>query len=747
LITRIVLKDFDVENIEAVLPSNNYLASFGNHTNSFPCSLPVHLASSNALESLSKISRSHSKALSYLEEQDFTSHQNDDYSSHLDRYSNRILLIIKNATLKAKESLINFAASKDFLKNASLAFGTSTPSKLNALRNQWFSGDFEDFPRLQIQTATDLNGALSAFAAETNTIYLSEGYIEQNASNLDVITGLLLEEFGHFVDATINQVDALGDEGAIFAATVRNVYLSEETLRALKAEDDRATIALDGRSLQVEQATLEVGNGLRGEYYDNANLTNLKITRTDSTVNFNWGTSSPSAAIASNTFSARWTGQVQPATSGTYTFFTQSDDGIRLWVNGKQIINNWTNHSVTENRGTIALVAGQKYDIRLEYYDNTNSAVAKLLWSAVGVTKQIIPQSQLFSQSIDLTPPSASLNASDITTATSSPYQFTVTYSDNIAMDLTTLNSNDILVSGSNGFRQLAALVRIDNSVNKTPLAATYRINAPDGNWDINDNGTYSFLLQSNQVSDTNSNFIPAITLGSFLVNLVPNHSNSENIVFPADAGIVNVKNFGAKGDGITDDTAAIQSALNAYPNGNRIVYLPNGVYLVSNTLSWPAGTPGNEFKRTTLQGQGENGVVIKLKNNATGFTNPNAPKAVIFTGGSPAQRFGNSIRNLTLHTGLGNSGAIGVQFNASNQGSMRHVTIESGDGQGINGLDMDFADEIGPLLVKGITVKGFQYGIVTGYTVNSQTFEDIHLENQSLYGFWNYSQVVIIRN
>jgi hypothetical protein len=77
----------------------------------------------------------------------------------------------------------------------------------------------------------------------------------------------------------------------------------------------------------------------------------------------------------------------------------------------------------------------------------------------------------------------------------------------------------------------------------------------------------------------------------------------------------------------------------------------------------------------------------------------------------------------------------------------MRQVTIQSGDGQGVNGLDMDFTDEIGPLLVKDVTVKGFQYGTVIGYRVNSQTFENIHLENQSVYGFWNFSQIVNMRN
>jgi Pectate lyase superfamily protein len=225
---------------------------------------------------------------------------------------------------------------------------------------------------------------------------------------------------------------------------------------------------------------------------------------------------------------------------------------------------------------------------------------------------------------------------------------------------------------------------------------------------------------------------------------------SAENIIFPADAGILNVKTqYGARGDGITDDTASIQSALNAYPNGKRIIYLPNGTYLVSSTITWPAGKSGtgNEYKNTTLQGQSEQGVIIKLKDYARGFTHQSAPKAVIFTGPSPAQRFGNSIRNLTVDIGVGNLGANGIQFNASNQGTMNHVTIQSRESQGVIGLDMDFANEIGPLLIKKVTVKGFQYGIMTSNTVNSQTFEDIRLENQSVYGLLNYGQVVNIRN
>ncbi|MBC1281364.1 hypothetical protein GNF10_36955, partial [Nostoc sp. UCD121] len=76
-----------------------------------------------------------------------------------------------------------------------------------------------------------------------------------------------------------------------------------------------------------------------------------------------------------------------------------SDDGVRLWVNGQQIINKFVNQSPTENTGSIALVAGQKYDIKLEYFENTVTAVSKLAWSSATQTKEIIPQSQLYSQS------------------------------------------------------------------------------------------------------------------------------------------------------------------------------------------------------------------------------------------------------------------------------------------------------------------------------------------------------------
>ncbi|MBE9010436.1 DUF4347 domain-containing protein [Pseudanabaenaceae cyanobacterium LEGE 13415] len=146
------------------------------------------------------------------------------------------------------------------------------------------------------------------------------------------------------------------------------------------------------------------GNGLRGEYFDNIDFTSLRATRTDATVNFNWGSGSPDPQIAADTFSARWTGQVEPLYSDTYTFFTTTDDGVRLFVDGQLVIDNFVNQAATERRGSIALQAGRKYDIRMEYYERGGAAVAQLGWFSANQVRQIIPQSQLYSSTVVANP-------------------------------------------------------------------------------------------------------------------------------------------------------------------------------------------------------------------------------------------------------------------------------------------------------------------------------------------------------
>ena len=88
---------------------------------------------------------------------------------------------------------------------------------------------------------------------------------------------------------------------------------------------------------------------------------------------------------------------MQATTTGKYTFSTISDDGVRLWVNDVQIINNWTPHGpTTNNSAAISLTAGQKYSIKMEFYEHAGGAVTRLRWTTPGGTSQTIPTSQLF---------------------------------------------------------------------------------------------------------------------------------------------------------------------------------------------------------------------------------------------------------------------------------------------------------------------------------------------------------------
>ena len=137
------------------------------------------------------------------------------------------------------------------------------------------------------------------------------------------------------------------------------------------------------------------GGGIRGDYFKGMDLRNHTLRRIDPQINFNWGDGEPDPSVGANNFSVRWTGEVEAAFTEKYTFYTNTDDGVRLWVDGKQLVNDWTDHGVEENSGAIDLVAGQFYTIVMEYYENGGGAAAQLHWSSPRTPKQLIPQAAL----------------------------------------------------------------------------------------------------------------------------------------------------------------------------------------------------------------------------------------------------------------------------------------------------------------------------------------------------------------
>jgi chitodextrinase len=143
--------------------------------------------------------------------------------------------------------------------------------------------------------------------------------------------------------------------------------------------------------------------GFAASYFKNTTLAGVPVTNTASTINFNWGTAAPVSGILADNFSARYTGRLTAPTTGTYTFYTDVDDGARLWVNGKLVIDQWGNHQLAEFKAAVSLTAKTKYSIKLEYYDSAATAVAKLLWSGPGIAKAAVPSSVMTSSSNGLT--------------------------------------------------------------------------------------------------------------------------------------------------------------------------------------------------------------------------------------------------------------------------------------------------------------------------------------------------------
>jgi hypothetical protein len=226
--------------------------------------------------------------------------------------------------------------------------------------------------------------------------------------------------------------------------------------------------------------------------------------------------------------------------------------------------------------------------------------------------------------------------------------------------------------------------------------------------------------------------------------------SFAQMVEFPLGSLVIDVtKNpYNAKGDGKVDDTEAIQQALDDHPDGDFIIYLPHGVYKISKQLSWPrADEPEKSYRRTIFQGESMGGTILMLEDNCRGFENPEMPRALLYTGVGPLPRYRNAIRDISLRTGKGNPGAIGIRFNAATQGTILNVKIYSGDGAGVAGIDMGFAENIGPLLVKNVEIKGFDVGIFTRTPFFGMTLEHIYLSEQKKYGIENHDQSLTIRN
>ncbi|MFM6355639.1 MAG: pre-peptidase C-terminal domain-containing protein, partial [Planktothrix sp.] len=254
---------------------------------------------------------------------------------------------------KMKQILQKFAADPEFADKIERAFGKNLDQeKLQSLRQDWLTGEITDLSNIEIVSQSQIASANGAFADATDQIYLAQEFITENSTNPDIIADVLLEEYGHFVDSVINTSDALGDEGAIFAALAQGQELSLEALAGLKLEDDMATVIIDGQSLIIEQ--------------DN----------TLSTA-FNVGTLSGTRSFSG------WVGSTD--TNDYYRFYVGSSSNLSLNLNGLSadadvqllngsgsLIRSSTNSSSTAESFTQSLSPGTYY-VRVYPYNSANT--------------------------------------------------------------------------------------------------------------------------------------------------------------------------------------------------------------------------------------------------------------------------------------------------------------------------------------------------------------------------------------
>lgn len=235
--------------------------------------------------------------------------------------------------------------------------------------------------------------ALNAGVASLSTVYFTPANRAPVQSGSSVFLGSVLEDATTPFTITQAQLlagatDADGDPLGALNLQLTSLSVSSGSLLAVGPNTNAAA---------------GLGSGLKGEYFRSTNLTGpVALTRTEA-IDFNWGTDAPAPTLPANGFSVRWTGFVVPASSGAFTFRTESDDGIRVWINAVLVIDHFSDHApAVDLSGLVGLQAGTAYAVKVEYAENTGAATARLQWKTPGSnTFSAVPAARLF----DTAPP------------------------------------------------------------------------------------------------------------------------------------------------------------------------------------------------------------------------------------------------------------------------------------------------------------------------------------------------------
>lgn len=212
---------------------------------------------------------------------------------------------------------------------------------------------------------------------------------------------VLLKNAGHVLPlstAKVHSIAVIGTDAGAAALTVGggSAHVNAESI----VTPYQGIVARAGRHIQVRYAQGDTpvgeppvlaakyltpssgtGHGLTGRFYAGRGLSGAPVAvHHANDIDFDWGKSAPVDGLAADDWSAKWTGTLTPPTTGRYTFALTSDDGSRLFVDGKLLVDNWGDHASNTKTATVMLKAGQPVDIEVDYYEAAGGALLHLGW-------------------------------------------------------------------------------------------------------------------------------------------------------------------------------------------------------------------------------------------------------------------------------------------------------------------------------------------------------------------------------
>jgi hypothetical protein len=192
---------------------------------------------------------------------------------------------------------------------------------------------------------------------------------------------------------------SLGSDGRTVTLTTTPMTPGAHAL-AVSGVSDLATSpnAIEAAPAAFPYSNASAGAGLTGRYYASREFIGAPLlTRVDPQVNFIYGTGSPAPGVVPvDNFAVRWTGQIRPRFTETYTLIARSDDGVRVFIDGVLLFDLWRDQGPTEVSGQIALDSSRTHDLVIEYYEATGGAQVEFFWQSPSQAREIVPQSHLF---------------------------------------------------------------------------------------------------------------------------------------------------------------------------------------------------------------------------------------------------------------------------------------------------------------------------------------------------------------